>query len=208
VSPPPAAGPRQFFEELLPGQWNEALREQQRAAEAAQRLLEGMQGVHATLGVEIRGEGGGQFYLNVSAGRLTAGETASHPPFLSLHLDRPDFDRFVAEIGDSALGFLGALSGLGQELRLTRPRVELLSGLEGSIRFDLKGEGGFTLLTCFGPKPPPETPTTSITVERDAYRALRAGELNPQDAFLSGQIQVEGDMQLAMQLALAALAPD
>jgi hypothetical protein len=208
VSPPAAADPRQFFEELLPTQWNEALREQQRTAEAAQRLLEGMQGVDATLGVEIQGEGGGHFYLNVSGGRLTPGETASHPPFLRLQLDRPDFDRFVAEIGDSALGFLGALSGLGQQMRLTRPRVELLSGLEGTIRFELKGEGGFTLLSCFGQKPPPETPTTSITVERAAYRALQAGELNPQDAFLSGQIQVEGDMQLAMQLALAALAPD
>jgi putative sterol carrier protein len=93
-------------------------------------------------------------------------------------------------------------------MRLTRPRVELLSGLEGSIRFVLAGDAGFTLLTCFGQGPAPETPTTSITVDRDAYRALQAGELNPQDAFLTGQIQVEGDMQLAMQLALAALAPD
>ncbi len=204
----PAADPQRFFRELLPAQWNEALREQQRAAEAAQRLLEGMQAVEATLCVEIGGEGGERFYLNVEAGRLTSDETASHPPFLTLRLDRPDFERFAAEVGDSALGFLGALSGLGQEMRLTRARVELLAGLAGAVRFELRGEGGFALLTHFGTGAPPAEPTTSITVERDAYRALRAGELNPQDAFLGGQIQVEGDMQLAMQLALAALAPD
>lgn len=201
----PPANPRRFFEELLPAQWNEALREQQRTAEEAQRLLEGMQGVDATLCVEVGGE---RFSLNVAAGRLTTGDTPSHPPFLTLRLEPPDFERFAAEVGDSALGFLGALSGLGQEMRLTRPRVELLASLEGSIRFELKGEGGFTLLIHFGTGPPPPEPTTSITVARDAYRALQAGELNPQDAFLSGQIQVEGDMQLAMQLALAALAPD
>ena len=45
-------------------------------------------------------------------------------------------------------------------------------------------------------------------VERSAYAELRNGQLNPQDAFLTGRIQVEGDLQLAMQLALAAVAPD
>jgi putative sterol carrier protein len=76
------------------------------------------------------------------------------------------------------------------------------------VRFEVRGEGGFALLTQFGASPPAQTPTTSITVDRSAYRALRAGELNPQEAFLGGQIQVEGDLQLAMQLALAAMTPD
>ena len=97
---------------------------------------------------------------------------------------------------------------MAQEMRLTRARIDLLKGLSGSVRFEVRGAGGFALLTHFGPGAPSPEPTTSITVEREAYRALRAGELNPQDAFLGGQIKVEGDYQLAMQLALAALAPD
>jgi hypothetical protein len=165
------ADPRRFFEEMLPAQWNEALREQERAVEAAERLLEGMRAVEATLCVEIAGEGGGRFHLNVSGGRLTAGETPSHPPFLTLRLERPDFERFAAEIGDSALGFLGALSGLGQEMRLTRARVDLLGALEGTVRFELRGEGGFALLTGFGPNPPSEAPTTSISVDRNCAPA-------------------------------------
>jgi hypothetical protein len=202
------ADPRTFFLEILPAQWNASLREQERAVEAAERLLAGLRGVDASIGVEIEGEGGGRFFLNIAAGRLTPGETPEHPPFLTLRQDRASFERFAAEVGDSALGFLGALSGLAQEMRLTRARVDLLAGLSGCVRFELRGEGGFVLLTQFGAGPPPEAPRTSILVDRDAYRALRAGELNPQDAFLAGQIQVEGDMQLAMQLALAALAPD
>ena len=206
--PAQGADPRTFFLKSLPAQWNAALREQERAAEAAARLLEGMRGVDATIRVEIEGDGGGTFFLNVAQGLLTAGAAPAHPPFLTLRQERASFERFALEVGDSALGFLGALTGLAQEMRLTRARVELLAGLSGSVRFELRGEGGFALLTHFGVGPVPAAPTTSITIEREAYRALRAGELAPQDAFLSGQIKVEGDYQLAMQLALAALATD
>jgi hypothetical protein len=202
------AEPRTFFLETLPAQWNAALREQERAAESAVRLLEGMRGVSATIRVEIQGEGGGAFFLNVEKGVLRAGDAPEHPPLLTLVQERASFERLAAEVGDSALGFLGALTGLAQEMRLTRARVELLAGLSGCVRFELRGPDGFALLTQFGAGPLPAAPTTSIGVDRDAYRALRAGRLNPQEAFLSGQIQVEGDLQLAMQLALAALAPD
>jgi hypothetical protein len=202
------ADPRSFFLETLPAQWNAALREQERAVEAAQRLLDGMRGVDATIRVEIEGEAGGTFFLNVAKGLLTPGDAPAYAPFLTLRQERASFERFAAEVGDSALGFLGALSGLAHEMRLTRARVDLLAALEGCVRFEVRGEGGFALLTQFGAGPPPAAPTTSITVDRSAYRALRAGELNPQEAFLGGQIQVEGDLQLAMQLALAAMAPD
>ena len=202
------ADPRTFFLETLPAQFNAALREQERAVEAAERLLAGMRAVDATLRVEIEGEGGGTFFLNIASGLLSPGASPAHPPFLTLRQDRASFERFAAEVGDSALGFLGALSGLAQELRLTRARIDLLGGLAGSVRFEVRGPGGFALLTHFGAAPPPAAPTTSITVDREAYRALRAGELQPQEAFLGGQIQVEGDLQLAMQLALATLAPD
>ncbi len=202
------ADPRTFFRETLPAQFNAVLREQERAVETAQRVLDGMRGVDASIRVEIRGEGGGTFFLNIAAGRLTPGDAPVHPPFLTLVQDLHSFERFAAELGGSALGFLGALSGMAREMRLTRARLDLLAGVSGSLRFEMRGEGGFVLLTHFGVSPLPAEPSTKIAVDRSAYHALRAGELNPQDAFLSGQIHVEGDMQLAMQLALAALAPD
>jgi hypothetical protein len=200
--------PSAFFTELLPAQFGAALREQERAVEAASRVLEGMRAVNATIRAEVRGEGGGAFFLNVSAGRLVPGERAAHPPFLSLVLERASFDAFVAEVGGSALGFLGALSGLAQEMKLTKARIDLLASVRGTVRFEVRGAGGFALLVHFGPGEPEAKPTTSISVERSAYAELREGRLNPQDAFLGGRIQVEGDLQLAMQLALAAVAPD
>jgi hypothetical protein len=202
------ASARTFFCETLPAQFEAVLREQERAVEAASRVLAGMRAVNATIRADVLGGGGGTFFLNVAAGRLTPGESAAHPPFLTLVIDASSFDAFLAEVGGSALGFLGALSGLAQEMKLTQARIDARAGVAGTVRFEARGAGGFHLLVHFGRGEPAPTPTTSIAVDRDAYADLRAGRLNPQDAFLTGRIQIEGDLQLAMQLALAAVTPD
>lgn len=203
-----APDPKAFYTEALPAQWNRALREQERAVDAAKRVLEGMRAVSASIRVEVEGEGGGTFYLNVHEGVLEPGDAPAHEPFLTLLQDRAGFERLAAEAGDSPMAFLGGLSGLAGEMKLTQGRLENLQGVRGCVRFEVSGPGGFALRTHFGPGPIPETPDTSITVDPDAYGKLRRGELEPQDAFMTGQIAVEGDMQLAMQIALAALAPD
>jgi hypothetical protein len=191
-----APTPRAFFTERLPAQFAAALHEQEQAAQAAARLLDGMRAVHATIRAEVRGEGGGVFFLNVEAGRVTPAEVPARPPFLTLIQERASF------------GFLGALSGLAQEMRLTQARIDSLVGIAGTVRFEVRGPDGFALLVHFGPGEPAPTPTTSIAVDRDAYLDLRAGRLSPPDAVMSGRIQLEGDLQLAMQLALAAMSPD
>lgn len=200
--------PRTYFEEQLPVQFDRALREQERAAAEAQRLLEGMRAVHATLVVRVTGEGGGTFHLNIREGRLHPGSAAEHPVALTLVQDRADYQRLIADAGDSALGFLGGLTGLGGDMKLTASRLELLQGVAGTLAFQVKGDGGFCLVTHFGPGEPHDPPDTRIAVAPEVYAELRAGRLDAQNAFMGGKLEVEGDMQLAMQVALAAMAPD
>ena len=85
---PDAETPRRFYAERLPEQFNRALREQERRVEAAQRLLDGMRGVSATIRIEVRGPDGGTFFLNVEHGVMSAGDVAAHPPFLAVIQDR------------------------------------------------------------------------------------------------------------------------
>jgi hypothetical protein len=200
--------PTSFYGERIPAQFNRALERQQSLGESGRRVYEAMCAVHATIRVDVEGPDGGTFFLNIRAGRMSAGSDPAQPPFLTLIQDRRAFERLSREAGDSALGLLGGLSGIAGEMVLTRARVENLRAVDGLIQFEVTGDDGFSLATHFGSAPVPAEAKTRISVDGAAYRDLRSGALDPQAAFMSEQIRVEGDMHAAMQLALAAVAPD
>lgn len=197
--------PQTFFREQLPAQFNRALAQQEQAVKAAQKTLDGMRAVDATLCVVVDGT---PHHLNIAGGQMSAAQEAAQPPVLTLVLDSAGYARLVREAGDSAMGFLGGLSGLAGEMKLTKSRLENLRGVKGALRFEVAGDDGLVLTTHFGPDPIPEQPDATLSVDPDTFAALRAGTLDPQQAFLGGKIRVSGNMQLAMQLALAALSPD
>ncbi len=204
--------PESFYAERIPRQFNDALAAQLAAGEggdaAARRIHQSMAAVNTSMRVIVRDAEEARFYLNVDSGVMSAGSEATHSPLLSLTHDRASFEALVRASGDSILGFLGGLVGLGDEMRLTAQRIENLSELRGAFFFELTGEAGFKLMLQLGSGEILDTPDASLVMDAEVYAQLRRGELKAQDAFFSGVIQIEGDMQLAVQLALAALAPD
>jgi hypothetical protein len=202
---------RRFYTQRVPAQWNRTLEAQEEAAksdEAAARLLAAMRTVNATIGVEVGGDDALCLSLNIEAGRMTAADEATNQPFMTLLHDSDSFETLERESGDSVLGFLGAVAGLKDDMKLTSGRIQTLHGLNGTLRFELRGEKPMVLTAHFGSDPMPEEASCSISIDGQAYAELRSGELQPQDAFMSGQIEVQGDMQMAMQLALAAMSPE
>ena len=198
-----SADPQDFYTRRVPAQWNKTLDEQE-----AGDVREGMEAVDAAIRVVVRSNPEETFHLNIAKGRMSADEDAAQPPFMTLAHDLETFDVLERESGDSVLGFLGGLAGLEESMKLTAGRMQNLAGIEGTLRFALTGEGGFALIVHFGDGPVTDEPKCSLSVEREAYDKLRSGEINPQEAFMNQQIAIEGDMQMAMQLALAAMTPD
>jgi putative sterol carrier protein len=80
-----------------------------------------------------------------------------------------------------------------------RPRVES-SGFDRSVRFDTGADGvividGQSISTADAPA------DCTIKLSLEDLEALISGELNPTAAFMTGKINVEGDMSVAMALS-------
>lgn len=199
-------GPAAFYTERIPEQFNRALAAEREAEGEEGRVYQGLRAVNATLRAELtNGEG---WYLNIVDGEMSPGTEPAHKPFLTLRHDLSDFEALEREAGDSALGFLGGMAGLNAEIKLTKQRVDNMRLVGGCVRFTLTGERGFTILTHFGSEPLPDEPNCELSIDGEIYDKLQAGEIDAQQAFMSGKIDILGDMQMAMQLALSVMSPD
>jgi len=201
-----------FYRERVPAGFNSAHDAQTRSAESdedAARVLAEIRTVKATIAVVVLGSGNVEerFDLDIANGRMTATDAPGSTPFITLVHDAATLATLERESGDSVLGFLGALAGMKQDMLLTSQRIQNMHGLEGSLRFEVTGGSAFSLLAVFGAGSPSDEATCSISLDRSTYGQLLSGELNAQNAFLEGRVTVAGDMQLVMQLALAAMSP-
>jgi hypothetical protein len=203
-----APDPHRYYTQVIPAQFNRMLEAQSERGEPGQGVYEDMLAVNESIHVEIRGDDPLHFYLNIEAGRMEPGGAPDHAPFVHLILDVDSFQQLAREAGESLTGLLGALAGLGGDMKLTRKRVRDLEAVAGLIRFEVTGEAGFALLTRFGSGPVRSDPDAVIRMSEASYRDLRAGRIDPQIAFLDDAIHAEGDIQKVMQLAFAAVAPD
>lgn len=226
MSAAPAGDPiALFYRDRVPEQWNETLEEQRALAEidpAARRILEEMEAVRASLVVFVgRVWNAGEledpmaFAYDLERGRLESVATPSRAPFATLAHAATDFAALRRECGDSLLGFLGGLAGLGDAMRMTSLRVRSLRELGAGVVFERTGEDGFGLVAHFGVADAPDVapndlprPRAAIRLDAETYGRLQRGELDAQDAFLADEVTIEGDEGLAIGLALTALSPE
>jgi hypothetical protein len=203
---------RAFYASRVPDQFNATLARQRSVAAndpAATRLLEEMEAVRSSIVVQVDADGSlERFAYDIERGVMSSAEAPSYTPFMVLGHSLSDFENLRRECGDSLLGFLGGLAGLGDDMRLTSSRVRSLRELAGSLAFERVGAGGFVLFAHFGVDTHSSEPRATIRINAETYARLRAGELDPQDAFLAGQVELEGDEGMAIELALTALSPD
>ena len=86
--------------------------------------------------------------------------------------------------------------------------MDQLSALGGLIQVTVtSGEGGdWSTGFKLGPGELPAEPTTEIKIAAEDAEAMQDGSLEPMQAFMSGKIQVIGDMALMMQMQAIAMS--
>lgn len=74
------------------------------------------------------------------------------------------------------------------------------SGFDKSVKFDLGSDG---VIVVDGQNVSTENADAdcTITLTKDDFESLMAGDLNPTMAFMTGKLKVAGDMSIAMQLS-------
>jgi hypothetical protein len=208
MSPDEPPDPHSYYGCRIPLEFNRMLEAQRSLGADGETVFDAMQAVNATIGIEIAGDPPTRVFLDIANGRMRAVAEPAHPPFLTVIQDAECFRQIAGEADGTLTALLGAIAGLRGDMKLTRKRMRDMEAVDGLIRFEVTGAGGFVLLTRFGEGPRPAQPDATIRMDAEAYALLRSGRLDPQTAFLEGRIDTEGAMEKVMQLAFAAVAPD
>jgi putative sterol carrier protein len=165
--------------------------------EKASREVDDLRTARGSIAWEIGADPGSRWFVNIGGGDTTVAATPAEDPFMIVALSETDWKRFVA-------GFAAGIF-VGNERPFGRARIDRVRGVRGSIRFILTGlpEGGdFTVNLHFGNERSAE-PKATVVMPVDVASKIQTGILNPQAAFMQGQMKLTGDMSFAMQLGLA-----
>lgn len=216
VFPPEPVPPRVFVEDVIPSLFVDlVLSPEERAAELR-------------LGIVLRGEGGGEWTLHFVEGEL--GIRSPRAPECDLTViqrvedwrtalwgDRPAFvaDALRRLFQPGAVGvrpeLRPGLAGLASmpdpqtvaELRALRGLLEIRVASEAGNGGE--GVGDWFLAVQLGPGALATTPDATIALGAEQAEAIHRGELHPIEALITGQLRLEGDLGLILQLQALAM---
>jgi len=207
--PSEPVSPREFFEDRIPSLFAELdLGVEQRALDLK-------------LAVCLEGDEGGAWTLHFVAGELGIAEGRDEDAAMTLVQSVLDWRAALWEDRPGLLSDLWAQleegGGAGPAApawaaagpAVGNPRaLDGLRDLQGLIEVVVGSADGpdWRLGIRLGPGPIPETPQAVIRIGADEAEAIRRGALHPLEALIGGQLRLEGDLGLILQLQAIAMA--
>ena len=191
--------PKEFMEEFIPSVLSEASLDAE---------------TDVKLGVTLEGAEGGEWVVHLSGGSFQVNAAPRDEASFTLVQTVDDWRGALWEgrggvFGAQAAALLTRGAAGGEDEDPPNPKVlEQLAALNGLIRVTVTGGEGGDWSTGFklGPGELPEEPTTWIKIDAGDAEAMQSGSLDPMQAFMSGKIQVIGDMALMMQMQAIAMS--
>ena len=198
------AGAGSYFEKRVPEAWNERLAQQAARGADGADLLAKMRAADFALEVEVAS--GGRFHLVVENGAMRAASQPSKSPVLTLALGDGDCDRLERTVGPSPMKLLGGVGG-NADFVLTPARLAGLREIQGTMRLEVTGASPWGVVLHFGAGPVPEA-TTTVSIPDAEFEQLISGALDLQGAFMTGKLQLGGNVEVPMKMAMAIMNPD
>jgi hypothetical protein len=192
-----------YFVKRVPEAWNRRLEEQVARGSDGAELLAKMRA--ADFALEIVHDGAA-FHLRVERGQMRALPAADPKPLVTLGLSAADRERLEASVGASPMSLLGGVAG-NADFVLTPARIAALGEVTGTMRLEVTGERAFGVVLHFGAPPIPPA-TTTVSVADEEFDKLIAGSLDLQGAFMTGKLQLAGDVEVPMKMAMAIMSPE
>jgi hypothetical protein len=199
-----------YFEKRVPGAWNERLAAQGARGVEGADVLAKMRAADFALEVEVGAAGaagaGGRFHLVVERGEMRCARSQHADPLVTLCLSEDDCAHLEASVGPSPMNLLGGIGG-NPDFVLTPARVAGLREIEGTMRIEVTGADPWGVILHFGAPPVPPVATT-VSIADAEFAQLLAGALDLQGAFMTGKLQLGGNVEVPMKMAMAIMSPD
>ena len=197
--------PREFIEDLIPSLFAEV------ELDAEEEAFE------LKLGVVLSGEEGGEWTLHFVEGELGIGSPREDACEITIIQAVEDWRSALWEGRPTliAAGVDRIREGGAEALRPPSPpgggpRPDPLKGisdLRGRIEMVIEGEAqpDWAVGILIGGGPIPETPQATIRLGSAQAEAIRVGDLHALEALITGQLQLDGDLGLILQLQAVAM---
>jgi putative sterol carrier protein len=163
--------------------------------------------LEVSLGVRVTGEGGGDWSVVIASGEVGIQQGLKDDATITLILSEKNFVEAVsAQFDDLLPGPDWLKKGAGDEepaeiAAQIKNGVNMIKPIKGSLLFRADDqERPFEVLLKFQGELK-DKPDTEITISQDNLRAIASGETSIINAFMSGEIKVDGTMNLIMNFA-------
>ncbi len=165
--------------------------------------------------VTLTGAGGGSWTIGVVGQHLQLEPGTVSSPGLHVQLTVADWREVVAgRIRDTlkaAVGKVAVDPKMLAKLYRNADKVEAMKGLAGDLQLvidDREENQEFKVtLATGGQTPNPDAPLAKVTVALTDLVDMAAGRENPQTAFFTGKIRIDGDMNYVMGLFATLMTP-
>ncbi|MCC7076654.1 MAG: SCP2 sterol-binding domain-containing protein [Acidimicrobiia bacterium] len=145
--------------------------------------------------------GEGQWSLTVKGGEIDVTDGRHDDTIVEITFDGSNWKEAVKRMQE---GGAGPMSGDGLGNMLGNPAVaSTLKAAQGTLKLVTTTDSGdeWVAITFGGAEANLDQPRATLTMSREVAEKMSKGEANPQELFMSGQIQIAGDMMMLMQLA-------